>query len=147
MADVGSNTNLNTIGRTNGLDTLINKNPAEPDDYVGPSTMAATVEAILGAVYLDSDMKSVTEVMRNLGLMARLVRRTGTKVPVPEDAKSPLESTSTVDNHEEPEITPGDLEERLATVIRLSQELQNSLVDYSFAVQLKQRMDENTQSP
>ena len=134
------------IGRTNGLDTLINKNPAGQDDYVGPSTVAATVEAIIGAVYLDSDMKSVTAVIQNLGLMARLVRRTGMKVPVSEQAKSPLVSTSTVDSHEEAAIASDYLEERLAKVLKLSQELQNSLVDYSFAVQLKQRLDENTQS-
>ena len=146
LSDIGSNTNLNTIGRTNGLDTLINKNPAELDDYVGPSTVAATVEAIIGAVYLDSDMESVTGVMQNLGLMARLVRRTGMKVPVSEEAKSPLASTSTADNHEEPEMVSEDLEEKLATVLRLSQELQNSLVEYSLAVQLKQRLDESTPS-
>ena len=131
------------MGRFNGLDTLINKNPAGLEDYVGPSTVATTVEAILGAVYLDSDMESVTKVMQNIGLMERLVRRTEMKVPVSEEAKSPLVSTSTVDIHEEPEIGSGDVEEKLATVLRLSQELQNSLVEYSLAVQ---RRDENTQS-
>ena len=146
LSDVGSNTNLNMIGRTNGLDTLINKNPAELDDYVGPSTVATTVEAIIGAVYLDSDMESVTGVMRNLGLTAKLVRRTEMKVPVSEEAKSPLASTSTFINQEEPEIVSEDLEEKLVTVLRLSQELQNSLVEYSLAVQLKQRQDESTQS-
>ena len=108
--------------------------------------MAATVEAIIGAVYLDGDMNSATEVMQNLGLTARLVRRTGPKVSVPETAESPLASTSTLDNHEEPEKVSEDLEEKLETVLKLSQELQNSLVEYSFAVQLKQRLDENTQS-
>ena len=146
LSDVGSNTNLNTIGRTNGLDTLINKNPSELDDYVGPSTVATTVEAIIGAVYLDSDMESVTGVMRNLGLTAKLVRRTEMKVPVSEEAKSPLASTSTVDNQEELEMVSEDLEEKLVTVLRLSQELQNSLVEYSLAVQLKQRQDESTQA-
>ena len=146
LSDLGSNTNLNQVGRTNGLDTLINKNPAELDDYVGPTTVAATVEAIIGAVYLDSDLESATGVMQNLGLTTRLVRRTGMKVPVSEEGKSPSLATSTVDNHEEPETVSGDLEEKLVTVLRLSQELQNSLVEYSSAVQLKQRLDENTQS-
>ena len=108
--------------------------------------MAATVEAIIGAVYLDGDMNSATEVMQNLGLTARLVRRTGPKVSVPEKAESPSASTSTLDHHEEPEKVSEDLEEKLETVLKLSQELQNSLVEYSFAVQLKQRLDENTQS-
>jgi len=38
--------------------------------------MASTLEAIFGAVYLDSGMKSVTQVMQNLGIMPTLVRRT-----------------------------------------------------------------------
>ncbi len=40
--------------------------------------MASTLEAIFGAVYLDSGMKSVTQVMRNLSIMPTLVRRTQT---------------------------------------------------------------------
>ena len=40
----------------------------------------------------------------------------------------------------------GDLKERLATVLRLSQELSNSLVAYSLAVELKQRLDENNRA-
>ena len=98
LAEKGSNTNLDLIGRTNGLDTLINKNPSQEDDYVAPSTMASTVEAVIGAVYLDSGMESVARVMQNLGMMTKLVRRTGTKVPVSEEAKSPLVSTSTSRN-------------------------------------------------
>ena len=146
LSDVGSNTNLNTIGRTNGLEAFINKNPGGPDDYVALSTMASTVEAIIGAVYLDGDLESATGVMQNLGLVAKLVRRTETKVPSSEKAISPLVSTSGVDNHEDPDTVSDDVEEKLATVLRLSQELQSSLVDYSFAVQLKQRRDEETQS-
>lgn len=95
MSDIGSNANLDKVGRTHGLHELINKNPSDKDAPVGEITMAATVEAILGAVYLDSDMKSVTKVMSNLGLMPRLVRRTGPKVPVRESATSPVTSTST----------------------------------------------------
>lgn len=108
--------------------------------------MASTIEAIIGAVYLDGDLESATAVMQNLGLVAKLVRRTGTKVPASEKAISPLVSTSSADNHEDPETGSDDLEEKLSTVLKLSQELQNSLVEYSFAVQLKQRRDENTQS-
>ena len=38
--------------------------------------MATTVEAIIGAVYLDSGTRSVPLVMQNLGLMPKTVRRT-----------------------------------------------------------------------
>lgn len=82
MSDIGSNANLDKVGRTHGLDKLINKNPSDENASVGQITMATTVEAILGAVYIDSDMKSVTAVMWNLGLIPRLARRTGPKVLV-----------------------------------------------------------------
>ena len=147
MSDVGSNANLDRIGRANGLDPLINKNPSDGDALVAPLTMAGTVEAIIGAVYLDSNMKRVTEVMQNLGLMPRLVRRTGPKVRVSESAKLLAVSTSTVGNHEEPKLAPKDPVEGLVTVMKSSQELDKSLREYSNAVQLKQRLDENAQSP
>ena len=147
MSDVGSNANLDRVGRANGLDPLINKNPSDGDASVGTLTMAGTVEAIIGAVYLDGDMKCVTQVMQNLGLMPRLVRRTGPKVPVSESAKSLPVSTSTVGNHEEPELAPRDPVEGLVTVMKSSQELDKSLREYSTAVQLKQRLDESAQLP
>ena len=98
VADVGSNVNLTTVGRRNGLDMLINKNPSDKSGPVGHITVAATVEAIIGAVYLDGDMVSVTQVMQNLGLVPRLARnirlppKNGTKVPVSEGAESPAVS-------------------------------------------------------
>ena len=77
------------IGRTSGLAALINKNPTDMDVDAGPTTVAATVEAIIGAVYLDSDIRSVTNVMQNLDLMPKLVRRCEQQVPpVSENAKS-----------------------------------------------------------
>lgn len=95
MSDIGSNANLDKVGRAHGLDLLINKNPSDKDGSVGEITMASTVEAILGAVYLDSDMKSVTKVMVNLGLMPRLVRRTGSEVPVCESTKEQARTMTT----------------------------------------------------
>ena len=100
VSDIGSNANLDNVGRTHSLDELINKNPSDKDGSVGQITMAATVEAILGAVYLDGDMKSVTKVMWNLGLMPKLVRRTVPKVSAKESAKLPATSSSVVRGHE-----------------------------------------------
>ena len=37
--------------------------------------MAGTVEAIIGAVYLDGGMQAVSGVMHNLGLMPSLIRK------------------------------------------------------------------------
>ena len=146
VSDVGSNTNLDTIGRTNGLDTLINKHPSVKDGSVGTITMAATVEAIIGAVYLDNGMNSVTEVMQNLGLMPRLVRRTGMKVPISESVTSPAVSTSVVEDHGEPEMAPRDLDERLVRAMKSSQDLEKALRQLSIVVQLKQQLDEDAQS-
>lgn len=101
VSDIGSNANLDKVGRTYGLDNLINKNPADKDGSVGQITMAATVEAILGAVYLDSNMRAVTRVMWNLGLMPRLVRETGPKVSAWESADLPATSRSVVRGHED----------------------------------------------
>lgn len=66
---VGSNTNLDRIGRENGLDMYINTNPSQ-GRTISPVTMTATVEAVLGAVYLDSGMDDVKQVMEKLGLKA-----------------------------------------------------------------------------
>ena len=125
---------------------LINKNPSDKDANVGSVTMAGTVEAIIGAVYLDGDMKSVTQVMQNLGLMPRLVRRTGMKVPVSESVKAPAVSTSIIENHGEPEIIPRNLDEMLVKTMKSSQVLEKALREHSIVVQLKQRLDESAQS-
>lgn len=57
------------IGRQNGLQVYINNNPSQLG-VVSDKTLATTVEAILGAVYLDSgkDLDIVKAVMRALGL-------------------------------------------------------------------------------
>ena len=41
--------------------------------------MAGTVEAILGAIYLDGGMEPVAEVMQKWGIMAPTIRRIGRK--------------------------------------------------------------------
>ena len=67
VSAVGSNANLEAVGRHNGLDQFVNTNPSSWG-AVSSGTMAHTVEAILGAVYLDGGMNSVQQVMRTLGL-------------------------------------------------------------------------------
>ncbi|EON64602.1 hypothetical protein W97_03835 [Coniosporium apollinis CBS 100218] len=68
VSTVGSNTNLDSVGRRNGLNSFVEGNPSQ-QGVVPPNTMAATVEAILGAVFLDSGLESVAEVMETLGLV------------------------------------------------------------------------------
>lgn len=49
-----SNAHLAEVGIDNALDQLVYTNPAQ-HDLVSPRTMATAVEAILGAVYVDSE--------------------------------------------------------------------------------------------
>ena len=66
---IGSNANLDRVGRRHGLDAFVCRNPAQGRS-VSPITMRATVEAILGAVYLDGGIGSVSQVMETLGLVS-----------------------------------------------------------------------------
>lgn len=68
LQQVGSNANLDRVGRLNGLDAFICRNPSQ-GGHISPVTMTATVEAILGAVYLDSGIDNVSQVMQTLGLV------------------------------------------------------------------------------
>ena len=61
-------TNLENLGRATGLDALIFKNHSQ-GNVVSRVTMTATVEAVLGAVWMDcSDLGQVSRVMAVLGL-------------------------------------------------------------------------------
>lgn len=66
---VGSNANLNRIGRAIGLSDCVNNNPAQ-GGVVSPATMTTTVEAILGAIYLDSEqnIEAIQTAMELMGL-------------------------------------------------------------------------------
>ena len=71
---VASNANLDRTGRYHGLDDFICRNPARnpaQPGYISPKTMADTVEAILGALYLDGGIDHVRQVMQTLGLVPR----------------------------------------------------------------------------
>ena len=68
VATRGSNVKLAMIGRIHGLDGFVNNNPAQ-GNAVSDRTMAQTVEAILGAVWLDSkNLATVRGVMETMGL-------------------------------------------------------------------------------
>ncbi|KFY31752.1 hypothetical protein V493_00834 [Pseudogymnoascus sp. VKM F-4281 (FW-2241)] len=66
---VVNNANLERVGRRNHIDDLVNRNPSQ-QGIVSPRIVADTVEAILGAVYLDSgnDIDCVRLVMARIGL-------------------------------------------------------------------------------
>ena len=67
-----SNNALATLGRSKGLDEHVIINPAQWG-VVSNRTMATTVEALIGAVFLDSglDINAVRAAMVNLGIMDR----------------------------------------------------------------------------
>ena len=48
---------------------------AAKGEGIPPLTMASTIEAIIGAVYIDGGMKPIPTVMRKLGLMPTAFRR------------------------------------------------------------------------
>ena len=68
-----SNNNLVELGTRLGLGAFIEKQPSA--NQVSPVTMSATVEAIIGAVYIEGGMPSVSKVCRKLALMPRVKRR------------------------------------------------------------------------
>ena len=70
LREVSSNENLDRVGRLHGIDRFVNKNPSQGNE-VPFNIMTATVEAILGAVWLDSqhDLDAVRRVMGTLGLV------------------------------------------------------------------------------
>ena len=80
-----------TVGRAKGLDALINKNPSDKDYPVGGRTIADTIEAIIGAVYIDSNsnVKIVKEVMQTLDLTPEFFRKMITEVRPSEGVESP----------------------------------------------------------
>lgn len=63
-----SNTNLDLVARQHGLDAFVNGNPSQAG-IISTNVVTATLEAIIGAVYLDSDLNAVKRVMRTLGLV------------------------------------------------------------------------------
>ena len=60
---MGNNGQLATIGRRLVLDGVVNKNNSQPG-ALSDKAMATTVEAILGAVYMDGGLDVARQVMR-----------------------------------------------------------------------------------
>ncbi|KFY98408.1 hypothetical protein V500_01677 [Pseudogymnoascus sp. VKM F-4518 (FW-2643)] len=69
LSYIGSNANLDRVGRLNNLDAIVNRNPSQPG-VVAANTLTATFEALIGAVYLDSGGTTTRArlVMGKLGL-------------------------------------------------------------------------------
>ena len=63
------NTNLEVVARLHGLDQFIERNPSQRGP-MSTATLATTVEAIIGAAYLDGEQRAAECVMRALGLLS-----------------------------------------------------------------------------
>ena len=63
---VTTNSSFNAVGNRMGLERFIAKAPGTWQ--VSPKTMSDTVEAIIGAVYLDAGVDAVRVVTANLGI-------------------------------------------------------------------------------
>ena len=70
LQSVATNRNLDDVGRNANLAAFIIPDPCHATEPISPRTMADTIEAILGAVYHDTDftLASVKTAMRKLGL-------------------------------------------------------------------------------
>ena len=72
-SSIGCNRNLDKRGREAGLEDLINPNRRFHDGgrHIPPKTMSATVEALIGAVFLDSseNLQAAKAAMKGLGLL------------------------------------------------------------------------------
>lgn len=69
MSTLGSNANLQKIGLELGIDRFINTPGLVSAAALRP--VADTFQAILGAIYLDSGLEEVEDVMDALGLVPR----------------------------------------------------------------------------
>ena len=67
ISNVASNSNLAIVGRQHCLDRYINPTPGTVE--ISNGTIADTVEAIIGAVYLDGGLGAAKQVMERLGLL------------------------------------------------------------------------------
>ncbi|KFZ19309.1 hypothetical protein V502_03722 [Pseudogymnoascus sp. VKM F-4520 (FW-2644)] len=69
LSYIGSNANLDRVGRLNKLEAIVNRNPSQLG-AVAANTLTATFEALIGAVYLDSGGTTTRArlVMERLGL-------------------------------------------------------------------------------
>ncbi|KAK3291751.1 ribonuclease III domain-containing protein [Chaetomium fimeti] len=70
LSEIGSNRSLEAHGRRLGLDKFVIKHPGQQGQDVPRETLASTVEALIGAVWIDSgqDFNQVQSVIGNLGI-------------------------------------------------------------------------------
>lgn len=68
MSSLTSNANLDRVGRDLGLTRFISNNPSQ-HNVVNPTTMTATVEAIIAAAYLDGGVEAANAVINTFGLV------------------------------------------------------------------------------
>ena len=68
MQEVATNARLDQVGKRFGLDRFVNI-AGTGQTTVNWRTMAATIEGILGAVFLDGGLSATKRVMRALGLV------------------------------------------------------------------------------
>ncbi|KAL6720828.1 hypothetical protein ACLMJK_002753 [Lecanora helva] len=73
IMEIATNENLDSVGKRLGLDKHVILAPGVDPTQVPWRTMAATVEAILGAVYFDGGMVAVRQVMGKMGLVPALL--------------------------------------------------------------------------
>ena len=71
LEEVVTNENLDLIGKKLGLDKYVSVPGAMRGLVIPWRTMAATMEAILGAVYFDEGMPAAKRVMETMGLVPR----------------------------------------------------------------------------
>ncbi|KAL6719771.1 hypothetical protein ACLMJK_001692 [Lecanora helva] len=80
VKEVASNENLDTVGKRLGLDRYVEVAPGMRGIQVPWRTMAATMEAMIWAVYVDGGIEAVKQVMRTMGLVAASSPHTATSV-------------------------------------------------------------------
>lgn len=75
QSHVGSNRHLDKCGRAAGLERYVNKNRSTKG-FVPKSTMSAAVEALIGAVFIDSgeSLHAVKVAIKGLGLLDEAVK-------------------------------------------------------------------------
>ena len=69
MRDVPANANLDRIARAHGLDNFVCLNTRAQGQQVMTTQMTATLEAIIGGVWLDGGLEAVKRMMTTLGLV------------------------------------------------------------------------------
>lgn len=68
VSHASNNSNLSKLGQRFGLESLINSNPCQQGS-VSESQVADTVEALVGAVYVDGGEDACEGVLEKLGLL------------------------------------------------------------------------------